>query len=278
MKVAGTAYGLVISGLSASRLCGLSDDHLLRRLTIETARVERVTTDSWLDDDEVALPVRDWQLRLDRRGRRAVVAAAKPIDAERLIHPVLGIIGAVFARWDGRNAFHAGAASWGSGAWLLLGDRRAGKSTTLARFAQRGFDVLADDVVVTASRGVFCGPRCLDLRAGVAETLRLQDRVVPVRDGEVQRLGLGGVSTHTPIAGWLHLRWGTHMRLRELTARERLEILHEHLTVALKPASDADLLDLAALPALAVERPASDVRGVDRLIDEVLRVAAGSVG
>jgi hypothetical protein len=103
-----------------------------------------------------------------RDDRETTFVSRTPPDPQALAHPPLSVTAAVAAWWEGLFAFHAGAFVFNGGAWAVLGDREAGKSTFMALMAQLGADVLADDLVVVEDHQVFAGPRCLDLRPSAA--------------------------------------------------------------------------------------------------------------
>lgn len=63
-----------------------------------------------------------------------------------LIGPVIGFV----LRLRGVTCLHAGAVAMNEKAIALVGSPGAGKSTAVAAFAQRGFPVIADDVVALA--------------------------------------------------------------------------------------------------------------------------------
>ena len=231
-----------------------------------------------IEDGRIEMPIREWQLALDRERRTATVRVGSRVDRERLAHPVLGWAGSIFARWDGRIAFHAGVFVHGGRAWMLMGGRESGKSSTLAGLSRRDVPVLADDVVVLDGDDVLLGPRCVDLRPGVPEALGVSDLVQTVRDGEAQRLGLGEAPARVPLGGWFVLDWGDAYATRPVGAVERIRILHEQLTLNLEMPSPERVLAVADLPAWRLVRPAGDgVRALDRVFDELLGVLAGVV-
>ena len=66
-----------------------------------------------------------------------------------LVGPVIGFV----LRLRGVTCLHASAVAVGEQAIALVGFPGAGKSTTVAAFAQRGFSVISDDVVALAEDG-----------------------------------------------------------------------------------------------------------------------------
>ena len=87
------------------------------------------------------------------------------------MHPYLAPVALVMARWLGREGFHGGGIVAGGGVWGVLGDKTAGKSTTLAWLAREGVGVVSDDVLVIDGGTALAGPRSVDLREEAAERL-----------------------------------------------------------------------------------------------------------
>lgn len=197
-------------------------------------------------------------LLLDRRQAVATIAAPAPLGPDRLLHPVLGYIASAFAHWLGRLAFHGGAFSANGGAIALLGDRGAGKSSTLGWLAGAGEPPLSDDVVVLRGQTAFAGPRSVDLWPDAAQALGVA-AADSVRGGARQRLAPPAVPAELPLRAWVALAWGTHTHLRPLRVHERYPMLVQHLHVHRDgelPGREA-LLDLLALPAFELVRPRS---------------------
>jgi hypothetical protein len=194
------------------------------------------------------------QLVVERRARLATFRTPEPLDDDELAHPYLAAVGAFFAGWLGREAFHAGAFLAGGGAWALLGEKEDGKSTMLAWLALQGCPVLTDDVLVLDGRAALAGPRCIDLRAPAADRLELGDRAWPARSGERSRLGLSSVPLEAPLSGWVFLAWADRVELAPLRPAERLVRLGAHRS-SQGSENDAALLDLAAVPAWELRRP-----------------------
>jgi hypothetical protein len=195
-------------------------------------------------------------------------------DPDALIHPLGTAPLAVFARWRGDVTLHAGGFASNRGAWMVGGRREAGKSTTLAALATRGYPIIADDLFAVQDRMVWCGPRCIDLRPDAAE------RFPEARD-------LGGVGTRPrfrllsaaapptlPLRGLFLLEWHERPMVDVLPmhAAARLAWLHSLDYIGLMgPLPPLQILDLAALPAWIVRRP-RDWRATDDAIDIMLRL------
>lgn len=277
MKVAGSAYGLEVSGAAVPRLCATNAHAGLAPLSVLLETVPVVDDAYHLAEDRILLPMGNWHVSFERATREVLVQSDGVSDLERLVHPVLGVAGGVFARWDGRVALHAGAFAHDGRVWMILGAKERGKSSTLAALSRRGCPVLADDVVVVDGLDAFAGPRCVDLRPGVAAALGVQHEVVPVRGGQVTRLGLPQVPLRLPLGGWFLLDWGDEVHAQRLGGGERLTVLHENLTIALEPGDPATLLGVAELPAWRFRRPRMDLGEIDGVLDELLGVAAAAV-
>ena len=90
---------------------------------------------------------------LDRRGTQIWATwregATLEDTATYLVGPVLGFL----LRLRGTTCLHASAIAMGDRALAFLGGAGAGKSTTAAVFARKGYPVLSDDVVALVDRG-----------------------------------------------------------------------------------------------------------------------------
>ncbi|MDQ3304798.1 MAG: hypothetical protein M3535_02260 [Actinomycetota bacterium] len=191
---------------------------------------------------------------LMRELRRARFHKPRAADGHELAHPCLSAVGLVFARWDGRIALHAGGVLFEGVAWGVLGEREAGKSTTLAWLAQAGQVVLSDDLLVVEKGQAFCGPRTIDLRPRAAERLEGRDRLVVVRQGERHRMLLPPAPVTAPLGGFLVLGVGDAMTVTSVDVGERLGALSEHLMLQQAGLPAAGLLELVGLPMWRVNR------------------------
>lgn len=274
------AYGLSIAGLAEpDRLVRLPIDRPVRPLQVRC----QPTVDSADDVEKPGTLVMDLlgggRVALDRGTRSAVFSGLSSGD-DRLVHPGLALAGSVFAWWDGYETMHAGAAVGSDGdAWMLLGDRGAGKSSTLARLHARGIPILTDDLVVLEGNGVLAGPRCLDLRADAVKPLGLA-HLASARGGERHRLSLGPCPPAAILRGWISLSWGDRTQARALTPGQRLRRLERQRGVrgrgarGIAPADLGGLLDLARLPAWEITRP-QQWASMDAAVGRVLEIIAG---
>jgi hypothetical protein len=136
-----------------------------------------------------------------------------------------------------------------------VGDREAGKSSTLAWLALRDHAVLTDDVLVLDGEAAFAGPRAIDLREETAERFGIGAALGVVGSRERWRVGLPQLPARVPFRGWIFLSWGDRVAARRLRASECLGPLLASLTLRMDPATPRDVLDLAALPAWSLQRP-----------------------
>lgn len=263
------AYGLRVFGLpAASELLPLPPGDwpsvaLSWRDAVGPSRGTGVTSSAAVIefvDDEWATLARD--------SRAATLFIRSPADDGRLVHPFLTSVAVVLAWWDDRVALHGGAFVVGPGAWGLLGERQAGKSTMLACLARRDLPIVADDLLVVRDSLVYSGPRCIDLRAGTSEALGLEKVVGSVRGGERLRLPQRAVAAAVPLRGWFSLAWSDRVAFRSLGPAERLRRLVSHSCTPY--AEPGRLMELVDLPAWEFSRPrnwGSSKAAVEALID-----------
>jgi hypothetical protein len=210
-----------------------------------------------LDDERAVLGLLGGaRLEIGAAARLAVFTVPEPLGAEELVHPYLAPVGAVFAWWRGREAFHAGAFVHGGGAWAVLGEKGAGKSTALASLAREGLDVVCDDMLVVDGERALAGPRCIDLRESAAGHLGTGTRVL--RPPELRwRVPLPPIEPAVPLAGWIFLEWGPEPRATPIPPGERLARLAGERSMFVELRDPVRLLELAGLPAWCVSRPAA---------------------
>ena len=194
---------------------------------------------------------------VERDPARATYTVPFPLDDADLVHPYLGSAAAIVAYWVGREIFHAGGFVAGDGAWAVLGEREAGKSSLLAWLAHVGQPVLSDDIVVVEDGHAYAGPRSIDLRETAAEALETGMPLGVVGARERWRLELEQVAPSAPLVGWIFLSWGPELMLERLRGGEVLTRIAAQRAVRLPPAEPATLLRLSGLPAWELRRPQS---------------------
>jgi hypothetical protein len=262
------AYGLRLSGALERRyLIDLSDE--IAWVSLSTRR-QTGHTDPFEDfADESCARINllnGYWADLRRDPAEAVFGTPSSEDDGTFTHPFLGAAAAIFAHWHGLEAYHGGAIVWDGAAIMLLGEKGAGKSTSMAWFASQGVPVLSDDLVVIRHGHVLTGPRCLDLRRQTTDALRLGARTEPVR-GERDRLALAAAPASAPLRGFVVLTEGD-AELRDLRPTDRLRILQAFRSVSAPGHSSPGMLDVALLPAVELRRPLS-LDGLPRLVDAV---------
>jgi hypothetical protein len=186
-------------------------------------------------------------------GTIRVVSRERP-DDEVMVHPLLGLPAAIHGVWRGWLALHGGAFLAGGGAWGLLGDRGAGKSTSLAQLLALGHVVLSDDLLLVEGRTVYSGPRSIDLRAEAAAYLG-GERMGIIGSRERWRLHPNPAPPAAPLCGFVKLEWGDTVTLVPLDTAERLALLYEGSAIYPTERSAAALLELVVLPAWRLVRP-----------------------
>ncbi len=248
-----SAYGLRFSGLEdAGRLLqhGLDGWPLI---SVACRRVESVPAAAPPDErGGVAWLGEGRRILTDRQDASATFLTTRPLGFDDMVHPGLGHVAVHFGRWLGREVLHAGAFVASGVAWAVGGDSQDGKSSLLAALAAAGHPVMSDDSLVVEQGYAYAGPRCIDLRFD-ARRPPLGSPLERSRAGSRQRLVLSGVSTPVRLAGILHLGWGQELMVARLTPAERLRRLLPLRLPVSHPGTGA--LDLAALPAWAIERP-----------------------
>ncbi len=254
---AGGAYGLTVTGLGDSDLLvRLPPAHPWPELGVALVPKE---SDAWMEVGARRATFRfldGSHVLLHRENRSALIFAVPGADPEMLVEAALAAAGTVFARWSGRESFHAGGFVSRGEAWALVGDRQTGKSSLLALLARRGFPVLTDDLMILAGERALAGPRAVDLRPESAAELSIEGIATRVRGTDPRwRLGLPQVEPEVPLGGWVFLAWGPRLAVRGLDANERVRRLLRNRMLSQPRTHPVKLLELAQLPAWELARP-----------------------
>ncbi len=264
------AYGLRIRGVAEAAPLLVSAPSDWPLYSVES-RLGTASGGEFATDEQARLLLRNGgEISIDRSAAEVVFTVPEPVSDQALVHPYLAPAAAVIARWLGREPFHAGAFALAGGAWGVLGEREAGKSSLLAWLSLQGRDVVCDDMLVVSGETVFAGPRSVDLRRETAERLGAGEELGVIGARERWRVVLPPVEPEVPLAGWVFLEWGEDVSVTPVEPGERLARLIHHRGVRLPPASHEALLGLAALPAWEVRRPpdwASLADSGERLLD-----------
>jgi hypothetical protein len=255
-KSSAGAYGFRLSGVPEAKdlLIDAPDTwpqlDLVRSMHGSRPALEHVTAAR----ARVWLPGGAWAT-VDRERVSAQLAIPDEISDGAIVHPYLAPVALVMSRWLGREGFHGGGIVTGGGAWGVLGDKTAGKSTMLAWLAREGVGVVSDDVLVIDGPNALAGPRSVDLREEAARHLGAGEPMGRVGQRERWRLTLPPVAPELPLRGWITLEWGDDVAIEPIRGAERLPALLPHRGVRLTPLDPAVLVRFSALPHLRFIRP-----------------------
>ena len=271
------AYGFEIAGLDDPRpLLGPagSDWPLLRidrpppdphrsgrRFPPGTVRVEPDRAEIWITERD--------RIEVDRATLTVRFATRDRLGDELVVHPYLGLPASIASHWRGRQALHGAAFHHAGRGWALMGDKEAGKSTTLASLLRSGHEVVSDDILVVEAGVLFAGPRCVDLRPEAASVLGGEN--LGMLGSRVRwRLRPGGVPPSMPLGGVIHLEWGDRPRVEALDSAERLKRLVNSSVIRPDSADGTAFLDLAGLPTWRFVR-GHDLGEAERANEELLQ-------
>jgi hypothetical protein len=250
------AYGISIAGMAAARPMLVDARPGWPRLRLVTELDDPPAGSETVTDDRAQLMLKTGgRLTLDRTRGLAHYTVPRPLSADELVHPYLAPAAAVVAHWTHRLSFHAGAFVGAGGTWGLVGDRAAGKSSTLAWLALNGHEVVADDVLVLQDGIAYAGPRSIDLREDAAERFGVGTALGVVGTRPRWRVVLPPIDPELPFRGWIFLAWGQRLESRRVGGSECLRRLVAQLALRLPVADPAYLLELASLPAWELRRP-----------------------
>jgi hypothetical protein len=280
LDVARGCYGLRLIGLHGAQafLCDVAAD-------APVLRIERGTADPSLagapaQDDSVFSPSQAKYVLSDRISRvdqqrstgTAHVRLGRSYEDEELLHPLLSGCFAVANWWAGRDGFHGGSFVMDGRAWVVLGAKSMGKSSTLGYLATQGVQILADDLAVVVDKHVVAGPAFVDLRPDAAEQLGIGRDMGMLGARERFRLNVAAPPSKVPLGGWLVLDWSAESTLEPVPVNERLKLLFASRAVMLQPAAPAAFVDYAALPMMKLHRPRSwdSLQGVYQLLSSGL--------
>jgi hypothetical protein len=271
----GGCYGFRLDGVAAARELLVDAPPDWPRLRVDCQMPQGLApTADVVGAERAELPLHGGWVTVDRSPPRVTFRLPAPPPAADLVHPYLAPAAALAARWAGRESFHAGAVVVDGGAWIVLGDKEAGKSTTIADFALHGHGVLADDLVVLDGDAVLAGPRCVDLRETAAAHLVAGEPLGIVGVRERWRLPLEPVPVRAPLHGWVTLAWDDDVGVDALQGAERMLALVPFRSVRLEPGDAQVLIDLASFPVLRLRRPRhwdALATARERLLDAIAR-------
>ena len=148
----------------------------------------------------------------------------------------------------------------------------------LASLAERGYPVVADDLLTILDGDAWAGPSCVDLRPDAAEHFPRADNMGIVASRLRYRLSTPPGRPRLPLRGFFQLAWGDggDIEIAPLSPKERLDFLYRQEYIRLVGhAAPEKLMPLISLPAWRVTRPRSWSFG-PQVLDRVLDVANGA--
>ncbi|NNM53612.1 MAG: hypothetical protein HKM05_02690 [Spirochaetales bacterium] len=198
--------------------------------------------------------------------REQLLEVNRPLEsaADMIVRAALGFV----AVTRGLCSFHGSAAARTGSAVLIVGNKGAGKSTTVTGLLRRGWGLLCDDLV-SVNEGIV-SPTVLNTR--------LLPDVWPLLGGDSQALpGADGkfalsfpAATSTRLKATIVLRVGDALAQEEVTGHRKLQMLLPHLN-NLPGVGDPAARLAAAAQTVAPLRVVMLTRPVQRLaLDEVL--------
>lgn len=206
------------------------------------------------------------------------------VEASRLRTVLLGPILSIALRQRGCNVLHAGCVVIQGQAIAFIGRSGAGKSTTTASFYERGYSVIADDVVPVTGQGdrfmVDPGYPQIKLHDDAAAVLYGDvERLPALHRSRVRRLKRASRDFRRvpfPLRKVYVLEYGETMQIAPLSEKEALGVVMQN-TRAIPPLEHPDFkkahFDECArlvqnVPVAVLQRP----RSLDLLPDLVTRV------
>lgn len=256
------AYGIRIAGVTSSQTMLVEAEPEWPQLRLRSELGDPVVEREDVGADHAVVRLKTGgRLTLERARGVACYSVPRPLSDEELVHPFLAPAAAVMSHWAGRVSLHAGGFVADGGVWAVVGQREAGKSSTLAWLARNGHAVVADDVLVLDGRWAFAGPRAIDLREETAERFGVGAALGVVGTRPRWRVTLPQLPARLPFRGWIFLGWDDRVGARRVGAGECLSQLMASLTLRVDASNPRALLELATLPAWEVRRP----RDWDRL-------------
>ena len=216
-------------------------------------------------------------VRLDRDAGTAEFGFPPSMDLpgpDELLHPLLFSVATITNHWHGRPSFHAGAFVVDGEAWVVIGRKGAGKSSTLGWLATHGVPVLSDDLVIIDGDEALAGPACVDLRPDAAARLRIGRDLGTVGSRGRWRHATGGSLGCARIGGWVFLEWSPTVHVDSTPVVERIPRLMHNLCVHAPGEWPETLLRLAGLPCWTFGRP-QDWKTMPSATDRLLNAIAG---
>jgi hypothetical protein len=267
------AYGLRLENVERARPLLVPALESWPRLRVRRRVGTGEAKHDWLNEAAAGLKLQNGgEIAVDRRRGEATFVLPRRVGTAEIVHPLLAPVAAVMAYWLDRLSFHAGAFVTGGKAWGIVGERGAGKSTTVARLALDGVPVVCDDMLVVDGLRAHAGPRSVDLRREAAAKLGVGEYLGVVGARERWRLPVGQLVDEPMLGGWIFLAWGERVAVTRMSGAARLARLAGNRGTRLPERNPDALLEVASLPAWELTRPrrwSSLAEGVACLLETV---------
>jgi hypothetical protein len=250
------AYGLRLDNVERARPLLVAASHSWPRLKIRRRLGEGGGKHDWMTEAAASLKLQNGgEIAVDRARSEATFVLPRRVGTAEIVHPLLAPVAAVMAYWLGRQSFHAGAFVAGGKVWGIVGERGAGKSTTVARLALEGVPIVCDDMLILDGHMAHVGPRSVDLRREAAGRLGVGQYIGVVGARERWRLPVDQLPGELTLGGWIFLAWGDRLQATTISGPNRFVRLAGNRGTRLPERSPDALLDLASLPAWELVRP-----------------------
>lgn len=276
------AYGFRLVPRHESELPDLSPlDGDATNVSLDWRRASVLVERNRVDADCVSVGTRGSSLLEVRREPPSIVLELpEETTPAALVHPVLTVPISILARWRGDLTLHAGAFYANGRAWGVVGEREAGKSTTLAMLAERGCPLLADDLLVLDGGVVRAGPACIDLRPDAAKRMADARYIGEIGGRDRYRLTAPPGPARAPLGGFFLLGWDEEagVTVERVPTGEALRVVYAQEYIGLMgPGDPRKIVDLLGTPMWRVRRPPSWARG-EETIEAILTVTADAGG
>jgi hypothetical protein len=252
------AYGLALTGadVGPQLLVPAAETWPTTEIVVEGGATAG-DVQEYLDDSTGTVRFADAVAHVEREPAKAVFRFAGEPRVEAVIHPYLSPVAGLLAHWHGREALHAGGYVHDGGVWGVVAERGGGKSSTLARLALDGAQIVADDLLVVDADAALAGPRAIDLREDASLELGVGDPLGVLGTRSRWRFRLPMVESALPLRGWVFLEWGETFAIEPASPSERLERLGAQRMIRRRPPNPKSLLRLASHPGYVIRRPSS---------------------
>ena len=210
-------YGVAIGGVPTDRLGTVAEDWPTWTVEVEEGPAHNGEATFFGSDRSLVCMADGSVLHLELNDGGGTARLVTPLDLNpaELAHPHLAPVGSVSAFWRGWIAMHAGAFVIDGKAWLIPATKESGKTSTLAQAFRLGIPIVSDDIcVIDANLDVYAGPRFVDLRADVAQSLGWGEPIGHLGLRERWRMPVTDCDPSYPLGGFLFPEFGQQLSRR----------------------------------------------------------------